>query len=58
MNLLIQKQINIARGYCWGSSSSEGPKNMTNMFFSVTQTDTGGFGFGLKACEYGDTTRE
>jgi hypothetical protein len=22
-------------GYCWGPSSSEGPKNVTNMFFSV-----------------------
>jgi hypothetical protein len=40
LNLLIQKQIDTARGYCWGPSSSEGPKNVTNMFFSVTQTDT------------------
>jgi hypothetical protein len=26
LNLLIQKQINTARGYCWGPSSSEGPQ--------------------------------
>jgi hypothetical protein len=26
LNLLIQKQINTVRGYCWGTSSSEGPK--------------------------------
>jgi hypothetical protein len=26
LNLLIQKQINTASGYCWGPSSSEGPK--------------------------------
>jgi hypothetical protein len=26
LNLLIQKQINTARGYCWGPSSPEGPQ--------------------------------
>jgi hypothetical protein len=26
LNLLTKKQINIARGYFWGPSSSEGPK--------------------------------
>jgi hypothetical protein len=26
LNLLTKKQINTARGYCWGPSSSEGPK--------------------------------
>jgi hypothetical protein len=26
LNLLQRKQINTARGYCWGPSSSEGPK--------------------------------
>jgi hypothetical protein len=36
LNLLIWKQINTVRGYCWGPSSSKGPKNVTNMFFSVT----------------------
>jgi hypothetical protein len=25
-------------------------ENVTNMFFNVTQTDTGGFDFGMKAC--------
>ena len=28
LNLLIQKQINTARGYCWGPSSSEGPQKL------------------------------
>jgi hypothetical protein len=36
LNLSIYKQIHTARGYCWGPSSSEGPKNVTNMFFSAT----------------------
>jgi hypothetical protein len=26
LNLLQRKQINTARGYCWGPSSSEGPQ--------------------------------
>ena len=29
---------------------AEGPKNMTNMFFSVTYIVTRGFGFGMKIC--------
>jgi hypothetical protein len=28
LNLLIQKQINTARGYCWGPSSSKGPQKL------------------------------
>jgi hypothetical protein len=36
LNLLTRKQINTTRGYYLGPSSSEGPKNVTNMFFSVT----------------------
>jgi hypothetical protein len=32
----VEKQINTARGYCWGPFSSEGPKNVTNMFISIT----------------------
>jgi hypothetical protein len=32
---VTMKQINTARGYCWGPSPSEGPKNVTNHMFSV-----------------------
>jgi hypothetical protein len=28
LNLLNTKQINTARGYCWGPSSSEGPQKL------------------------------
>jgi hypothetical protein len=32
LNLLTRKQINTARGYCWGLPLSKVLKNVTNMF--------------------------
>jgi hypothetical protein len=32
LNLLTKKQINTARGYCWGPSLPRVLKNVTNMF--------------------------
>jgi hypothetical protein len=34
MNLSLQ-QINIARGYCWGPSASEGPQKHDLTMFSM-----------------------
>jgi hypothetical protein len=36
LNLLNAKQINTARGYCWGLPLPKVLKNLTNMFFSMT----------------------
>jgi hypothetical protein len=32
---VTKKQINTVRGYCWGPSSSKGPKNVIDYMFSV-----------------------
>ena len=46
INLLFQ-QINIARGYCWGPSASEGPQKHDLTMFSKWNMWTGIFGIGL-----------
>jgi len=45
MNLSFQ-QINIARGYCWGPSASEGPQKHDLTMFSKWNMWTGIFGIG------------
>jgi hypothetical protein len=46
---VILKQINTARGYCWGPSSSEGPQKHNLTMSSKYGLWTGIFGFMLKA---------
>jgi hypothetical protein len=44
--------INIARGYCWGPSASEGPQKHDLTMFLEYNTSTGTFGLGLEPwCE-------
>jgi hypothetical protein len=46
MNLSFQ-QINIARGYCWGPSASEGPqKHDLTMFSKVCEQVSSESGYG------------
>jgi hypothetical protein len=42
INLSLQ-QINIARGYCWGPSASEGPQKRNLTMFSKRNMWTGTF---------------
>jgi hypothetical protein len=46
---VILKQINTARGYCWGPSSSEGPQKHNLTMSSKYGLWTGIFGFMIKA---------
>jgi hypothetical protein len=45
-----KKQINNARATVGGLPLLKVLKNLTNMFFSITKTVTGGFGFEMKVC--------
>jgi hypothetical protein len=47
LNSLLQ-QINTARGYCWGPSSSEGPQKHDLTMFPKCNMCTGTFGLGMK----------
>jgi hypothetical protein len=45
---VTKKQINTARGYCWGPSSSEGPQKCDWPYvFGMTWIIIGGFIFGM-----------
>jgi hypothetical protein len=47
MNFSVQ-QTNIARGYCWGPSASEGPQKHDLTMFSKSNVWAGIFGIGLR----------
>jgi hypothetical protein len=50
---VILKQINTARGYCWGPSSSEGPQKRNLTMSSKHGLWTGTFGLKIKAYTMG-----
>jgi hypothetical protein len=48
VSIRYRKQINTARGYCWGPSSSEGPQKRNLTMSSKHGLWTGTFGLRLK----------